>query len=339
MQGTKVALGLAPFDSILRRLESDSAAVWGSRPVVLEPIAVTKRPSSSVLRVRVRSPERTFGAFIKIYEPVGEIGAQRHQLAADYRAAQNAHAHMSERGLGVAKPIACFPESLAIVTEEAPGETLAALLRRELRWSVSADGVRKLTAIFERIGAWLWAFQARSRRPGALSLDGIREYLDDRLQLLVAMRAAGFDADRRNAALRQFDSLAERVPPSHRVLVQVHGDFCPENVLVDGERITVIDFAAERGSALHDLTHLHCYMGTLYSKPWMSRATIDSLQQALLRGYDRSLAPAEPLFQLLVMQHTVCQIVVQQTAGWGPLRLAYNRFLWSRHFRSIGASS
>src|SRR5205807_10203959 len=107
-----------------------------------------------------------------------------------------------------------------------------------------------------------------------------------------------FDPPRRQAVLRHFDELAAAVPRHRMVEAAAHGDFNPENILLDGESVWVLDFAdVGRGAPVHDLTHLYGYLDTVAAKPWVSARAAARLQGALLRGFDPSLTPSDPLFR------------------------------------------
>jgi Ser/Thr protein kinase RdoA (MazF antagonist) len=120
------------------------------------------------------------------------------------------------------------------------------------------------------------------------------------------------------------------------VKVAIHGDFCPENILLDRDSVWVIDFAGgERGAALHDLAYLYCHLDAVAAKPWVAAAGVKELQQALLRGFDPGLREEHPLFRLMLLRHTLCQMVVQRTSRWSAARRLYNRYLWSRGERQV----
>lgn len=321
------------FAPVLARLSSQSEELFNARPMVFETLQRLDRPASQLLRGRVRGPQGSVGIFVKVSRPEFATPAQ---VEADYRASLRAHAHLTHgSGLSVARPIACYPELLAVVTEEAPGQTLASLLRRAFTWPPRRAHFEALGSAMERLGRWLAAFHKMDLRKGAVSLPQMRGYLDDRLQSLVKGRRSWFGAAHREAVLRLFDSLASLVPADQLDEVPLHDDFCPDNVLAADDSVHAIDLGSNRGAKLHDLTYLFLYLEVLKSKPLVPTAAVQRLQEALLRGYDPAVHPSQALFQLFVLQHTICELVVQTDPRRKRLSTLYSQFLWGAHLRWI----
>ena len=320
------------FDGMLAALSGGAERYFGDPHAVLEPVTRLERPFSVLLRVRVEAAGRRTHAFLKIFKPrkstPEELAQLRRFVEREYRATTRLHATVSSRpGLTALRPLALFPDQLAIVTEEVEGRAFDRVLRRAL-WS-AADRRRALDAA-GRIGAWIRTYQEVTDVEGTFSVEDARRYLDVRLRNLESLVIS---AGERQRVLEGFDRMAAGVTPE--ALVAIHADLCPANILVGARGdVTILDFAmAKSGTRLHDLTHLFMHLTFLGWRVPVGAEYIRRLQGTLLRGYDRGLGGTEPLFTLMLLQHVVCHIALlaEQRAGsaWGLWRPIVRR-RWQR---------
>lgn len=303
----------AVFSSILALLEADAAAHFGASAVRLIPRGCEERPSSHVMRVEVkRRPDDVTQShlFVKVFKgkplPDG-ADVMRQLVVRDYETTRRVHAWMSTHAdLGVVPPVACYPEHLAIVTEEVQGPTLLDHLHRHGGWLSPARHPDELIATMMTVGRWIRAFQGIETTGAKITVDALREYIDVRLRRLVDEPAAEFSGDDRQRVLRHIELLGRHVDTDDLVEVAVHADMALGNLLVSGRRIVVLDFAmAKRGSALFDLTRLVVQMDLLAVKPYIRGSVIRRLQQAMVKGYDPALTPDHPLFRLHLLLHRI----------------------------------
>jgi phosphotransferase family enzyme len=325
------------FDAVLERLRADSVRHFATARVKMDRRRVLVRPFSQVLEIDIDADGRAISAFVKILKPRAagcqELEATRRNITREFEMTARVHGRLAAHaGLSTARPIACYPELLAMVTERVDGVSLDRLLVRARRFG-SDRAVQDLSAIMRRVGVWLNAFQALngpevSKRH--VSLDQMRIYLDKRLQPLADGRV--ISADVRVRLLTQFDDLASMIPRSDLEEVPVHADFTPENVVIRDRDVTVLDFTmAKRGARYLDLSHMWMHVDLLKAKPWFRPAVIDALTTALLAGFDPLLRTDHPLFQLLLLQHVVCHLrQMQQDPPARPARV-YAEFFRRRH--------
>jgi aminoglycoside phosphotransferase (APT) family kinase protein len=316
------------FQPVLTALHADKSTEFGAPGARVEIVRPIEGSFSSVRRVRIRTPERTMFAYIKILKARGEPGADPAMadrwLKREYRATQAVYeARHRDPRIGAVRPIAWFPEYRAIVTEEVPGRTLGELL---------AEGHRphdELAAISESVGAWVRLYQAVMPASGLVSIAERREYLDVRLKRLRGRVLTEADRDE---TLRRFDQLAIAVASPTVPAVAIHADLSPLNVIVDDTgRLTVIDFTmAKTGTALHDLTHIYFHFELMAARHPARRASLRALQRALLSGYSPALAPDDPLFRLMLLQHGVCHVAVMAERRVPAIDAAYRWFMRRR---------
>ena len=321
------------FEPILDALRSSADEYFGDPAADLRPASRLERPFSSLLRVQVRTRPREFHIFLKVFKPRSgtpdDLAQLRRWVEREFTAAARLHAAVAQRaGLTAVRPIALFPDRLALVTEEASGTPFDSLIRRA-QWGRHVAAPPADVAF--RVGAWIRAYQEVTDSDGILSLSERREYLDTRLRKL--LEADVVSASDRASALERFDALAGVLDAARLPLVGIHADLCPPNILVDdGGGVTVLDFAmAKTGAALHDLSHLFLHLEFQRWRPRPRRRLLADAQRQLLAGYRAGLEPQDPLFQLLLLQHVVCHIALlteQAQGAAAPVRLSLARRRW-----------
>ena len=327
------------FEPVLHKLVKESGRYFGQEQVLIEPLRHIERPFSAILEVRVSRRPDAPGAFIKILKPPADtpehIASMRQNVRNDFEVTRRVYAGLTDRvGLSAVRPIACFPENLAIITEQLTGLTLAAVLRKHAAGFPSPRTIEELSRVVDRVGTWLRAFQAMAPATQRISLDMWRTYLDVRLTCLQSSGSQRLTQDERSGLQRYFDGQAREIPEEQLGAVWIHADLCPENVVVHQERVAVLDFTmVKSGPIYHDLAHLYMQMDLLRAKPWFSSQIVDLLQRRLLDGFESGLAPHRPLFALLLLQHVVCQLVSLQNPPRGLLTRSYARYVGRRHLR------
>jgi Phosphotransferase enzyme family len=333
------------FRPVLTKLVADGRQYFGSEPVAVEPVRQLERPFSTILHIRVARESGTEDAFVKILKPrantPAQIDSMRQNVLKDFEMTARVHLGLAAfPGLTAVRPIACFPEELAIVTEQAPGPTLADVLARAAGWP-SEQVLGELVGVLRHVGAWLRAVQAALPQDSDLSISRMRAYLDARLDDLE--RTGPFrltpDGRRRVAEYREqliHDALARAgnagSAGDRLRAVWIHADFCPENVIARDGRITVLDFTmAKTGTVYHDISHLFLRIDSMKAKPWFRPRVVDRLQLELLDAFEPGLRPAHPLFELMLLQHVLCHLVAMQAPPHTPVGRIYAARLHARH--------
>jgi hypothetical protein len=322
------------FGDALRALADDGDRCFGGGDVEFEPLEMIERPLSIVLRARVWLAGHPTSVYLKRFKLPGGGPEQREimqgRVTTEFDTALRTHRAFDAHGstdMRCVRPIACFPELLVIVTEEAQGDTLSARLDRDAAWLRA--GFEALEESVRRVGLWVRTFQAVSPVEGQVSLEEMREYLDVRLRKLVSRGTRLYSERERRTLLAAFDRQARSVPRSALRRVAVHADLSPANVLVDGNAVTVLDFArSSTGGMYLDLARLYTQLEILKAKPQFIGRRIDRLKRALLDGFEPGLSPEHPLFRLFCLQHLACRSL-KVTSPSAPLRVRlYN---WHTH--------
>lgn len=326
------------FRPVLSKLAAEGREFFGSSPITIEPLSELRRPYSALLRVRVAAGYGTRGAYIKILEPradtPAELAATRQNVQREFESTKLVRIALAGRaGLEAVRPIACFPDEFALVTEEVDGPTLSAMLVR-LSSGWPARGVAERTYDALRLcAAWLKAVQSALPAARAVTSDTVKKYLDRRLDELGKAARCRL-TDRGRAMLERYrDRLLAGVAADGLGPAWIHADFCPDNIIVREGQVTVLDFTmAGSGTHYHDLAHLFLSLDAMRAKPWFRPAIVDRLQRELLEAFEPGLDADRPLFALARFQHVLCHLVSLQTVTGHVARLYADR--QHRRYRS-----
>ncbi len=135
------------------------------------PAGSEDRPFSQLLRLRVCNGDDSRAVshlFVKIYKPKplpGGPDAMRDRVAHDFDATRRVYAAMLPHGdVGAVPPVACYPDLLAIVTEQVDGPTLLEYLEKRAAWMRSGGPVDELCETMRRVGRWIRIYQATDAR-------------------------------------------------------------------------------------------------------------------------------------------------------------------------------
>jgi serine/threonine protein kinase len=316
------------FAPVLQALAADPTTEFGAPGARVEVLRQIDGPFSSVQRVRVLTPARTFHAYTKILKPrqpgTEELSRIDRFLKREFAATSALYnALQQDADIGAVRPIALLPEYRALATEEVPGRPFGEVLA-----DVSQSHER-LAAIARRVGAWVRAYQTVVEAGGRIELSERRQYLDDRLKLLEGRVLSPSD---RRETLARFDDLCLEIGESAVPAVAIHADLTPMNIIVDRNgRVAVLDFTmAKTGTARHDLSHVYFHLELLAAKNPRRRASIEALQRVMLAGYHPELSSADPLFRLMLLQHSVCHVALLAERRLPVVDAAYRWFLRRR---------
>jgi hypothetical protein len=332
------------FGPVLARLHADAERYFGVGPLLLGRVADEERPASYLLRLSVRRPGDAAvlsHLFVKVFKPKsidGGLDAMRQRVARDFDTTRQVFAAMrGDDRIGVVPPVACYPDLLAMATEQVTGVTLLERLEADAPWFPSESRLHQLLEIMATTGRWIRVFQGSIAGGGCATADGLRAYIDHRLQRLVRADAT-FTVQDRARVLRHIDSLGAQLSATDLQEVAIHSDLGPGNVLVSGRRIVVLDFGMTKlGTRLHDLTRLYAQIELLSVKPWYRPEVIAQLQRALIAGFDPALSVDRPLFRLLLLLHRVNHLTSLTVTRARVPEAFYNRLVSRQHRRRIAS--
>jgi Ser/Thr protein kinase RdoA (MazF antagonist) len=199
--------------------------------------------------------------------------------------------HSVPRALGVA------PEMATIIIEKLPGENLESVLKRNAHLLSSRRAHHLLEQVMRDLGRWLRRFH-RATGEGLGQFDaGV--YQADLKMLLATCVGSGVSGATARAVLTSVEHALGRAGRPSIPVARSHGDFLPQNVLVDGEHVAVVDFASSRRgiSVYGDLGSMLASLVMLGKYPIYPSMSVLSLRDAFLDGY------AEARHRELILLH------------------------------------
>jgi hypothetical protein len=324
---------------VLERLRAEGERLFGTSDVRFSLVQAVEGEASTVRKFAVAGGGEIKAIFVKLFHAndAGPSGREsvRARVVRDFEFTSRLYASMATLPrYAVVRPLACFPDCMAVVTAEANGETLATLLERRAAWWPAARSVEEMGNALSAVGGWLRAFQAIEPCGGRFSLASMRAYVDVRLRRLMATSPAQLDAGGREHILAYFDRIATLVDSGDLREVLTHADLAPSNVLVNGDQVTVIDFVTVApGGVFMDVARLYTQLEFITAKPKFRPVVVGELQRRLLEGFDPTLRPDRPLFRLFLLQHLLCHMSNLARNPAPALARLYNRHQLRLHRR------
>jgi len=192
----------------------------------------------------------------------------------------------------IPRPLLLLENEQTIVFTFVPGTPLNHLLRRDanaLTARLNIIGTRRLEACGFRIGEWLKAFHDATAVEDQ-TFDHLR-FSAELDSLLAKCEPLGLSSPALKAVRDAALSLSANSSGCMVSAAATHGDFLPQNVLLDRGLPGVIDFASfcPSGPVYTDVAHFIGYLEILARKPLYSRKTVESVARQFMSGYHRVL--------------------------------------------------
>ena len=266
-------------------------------------------------RYKVRFPDTVTYIWIKVQKSVGNDTdpAKQLKIQQTVKVSYTNLQFLYEKfkafpGYSVIKPIACFPEWFAWVTEESSGTDIWTLIRKKAKFYPSETDLHSLENYCYKCGRWLALFQQITRRPDLdpFEFDAVLELLDDYLSRLVSRQNVTFSEELRRKIITYCQQLILLIPEEDRIVAGNHRDFAPGNILFHDDEIIVLDVEPEEyGTIYRDATYFFHYLIRLQEIPIYRAITITKLQQAFVQGFGTSLDPLKSVVTLYGIQNTL----------------------------------
>lgn len=315
--------------ALARRVAAAVAAAEG-RPrdsVRVELTEVREREYSKVLFCRLETDsgvQRVVAKKVRhreVNELLGLTGNQAVREFATLQVLQRIFADTPD--LGVPLPLALSSEDEMSITEEVTGTQLEDAHKSTRRfWPTT--GLHELELHYRRLGRWLAHFQARTRTDavGDAPVGHIVRRLETRLGLIQDLRPEM--GERIAARLAPvLPGLLQGTLRGPMPLAARHGDFGPWNVIVERDRLTVLDlFGCDIDPVPVDVLKILVDLEVERTSLTVDPRRIQRLRRAFLEGYG---PPPEAGRYLVVLIEAMQRIVSAATLLCRPLALPHHR--------------
>jgi aminoglycoside phosphotransferase (APT) family kinase protein len=279
----------APVAQVLAKLTEKWAGYFPDASVPPRVVSVHYGPRrlSDIAKAELAMGPRRITIYIKIHKHHVSTPERVEQKARlEFETLRHLHEAMTAGpGCAVPRPIAFFPEEIAVVTEEVKGQNLYQLIKRTLRPYAGLASRRSVESHCEASGLWLRQFQAVTKRDTTKSLRdaGVLTRLTSDLEACVSRGLAQSDSVR----LVRFceDRLAQLDGQAFPV-VGTHPDFQPDNVVARADGVSVLDFTSfGYGLPWSDVGRFVATLEFFAKHPLYNRRRIAAFRVAFLRGY------------------------------------------------------
>jgi hypothetical protein len=218
---------------------------------------------------------------------------------------------------GVPRAVTAFPEEQVLVTEEVPGIPLMRLIGVSAKWMWLGRRLALPEKYCALSATWLRAFHTFTLQGrGPFNFLGLVRYCADRLDTLSGCAASGVDVAFKEGFLDFLEQRHAAIRDLEDKIVGRHNDYSPHNILVEGDRISVIDFGFyDHDSYLYDLCKFWFQLECMRSSPLYSSGAIDRLQRSFLEGYGSGTDPSDPAFEMVASRYFVTHMATMVTEG------------------------
>lgn len=293
-----------------------------------------RRRHSRILRVSAETPGGTLRLIAKQVEPDGEdVDSHRPaavRVATEFNVLRLVHERFPSNGrFGTIRPVASFPELRTVVMEEAPGSSLNVAFRRFGRgWSARRSRERLMDAC-HRVGEWLAQFQDLTRSPDAVAphLERVRSEILDLLSRLVARAIVRFPEELAVRIPRFVDRALEHAEPGSIAVTGATGEISPENMLLDGTRLIILDFGMYGpDTALSDPAMFYYHLARLGHNPIYRPSLTSRLQTSFLEGYGRAGLDRDAVFRVYLLKFKLSRMDAESGRKWESFDAARKLF-------------
>jgi hypothetical protein len=222
----------------------------------------------------------------------------------------------------VPEPLMVLPDSRALVLQALAGRPLTAVLKWEANRLVGPLRRRRMTALGELTGSWLKQLhQATLAEP--LHHDSAA-FLDALEVRFAQCRRVGVSDHAIDGLRRALAGASNRIEGRPIPAAARQGDFIPQNILVDGARIGVVDFESfsESDSIYEDVGTFVSYLQALSAFPYYSQKALVRLASSFLHAYGlKGDEVALKLYRARALVVFMSEIDIENRALYGRRRL------------------
>lgn len=261
---------------------------------------------SELIEYRGGSPEQPAAILVKRITNSTDAARARATVLREYEALQRIRtlvgAALSDT---VPQPWLVLPEIPALVVTKLPGEPLDRLLRRRANRVTGIILGRHTIGAVARAGDWLRRFHDATAQPER-PFDGERFIAASRTQL-DRCRAIGLAPESEALVWRVVRKAIDYTAGRSERTAARHGDFLPQNVLLDRTHVALTDFEnfAECDAVMVDVANMSGVLRLMAASPFYARRPLLAARARFLDAYGANLDRDQLLLHELLVSLTV----------------------------------
>lgn len=332
------------LEKILKELKTQPLKYFEREQVIaLEQASVYSGLYWNTYRYKVDFSNTRKYIYIKVHKEAENLTNQakrselQQRVGASYENLSRVYASFKAfSGYSVIKPIACFPEWIALITEESPGIDLWTLIRKKAKFYPSKTNLHLLKKYCRACGKWLAIFQQITRRPDLdpCEFDSFIETLDSSLSTLIHKQNSMFSNEFRQRIIGFCQQLILSIPDEDRMVSGLHYDFAPVNILIHEDKITVLDLEDLRNGVIYyDSIYFYYHLNLLLETPIYRPATVAKLQKAFIEGFGTLLDLSKNVVTLCLIHNVIDSLLYlshhREHVSW--YKKLYDKLLYKKH--------
>jgi tRNA A-37 threonylcarbamoyl transferase component Bud32 len=204
----------------------------------------------------------------------------------EFRSLQTLRKCLPERLLvTVPKPLMVLRESRSLVLEAVAGKPLSRTLKREGNRLIGPLRRNRMHYLGQLTGLWLRELhQATQTNPMRHDSDTFLQEIADRF---VRLRSLGIKKETVDRIKREITEASRQIEGHPIPAAARQGDFIPQNILIDGDRLRVVDFEnfSRSDSVYEDIATFMAYVQAVRAFPYYSKRALRTFGEAFLRAY------------------------------------------------------
>jgi hypothetical protein len=222
----------------------------------------------------------------------------------------------------IPEPLLAIPKAGLLVTSKVYGEPLTDVLKKYANRLAGPFRTSRLRGRAQLVGDWLRHFQSATKaEPVAFSTKAFLADLEFRLEKL---QTKGFTAAITRDILQSSSQGAAGLDGKFVPASAKHGDFIPQNILVERDGVGVVDFEGftEREPLYEDLGMFLGYLLVLGARVPYSPRALKAAREGFLAGY--------------MGDYTIDQALLSAFTLKGAVRIVSDGVSFSKHWSRVG---
>jgi len=265
-----------------------------------------------------------------------------HRLHAEYTIMKKVYEGLeTDSRFLLVRPVGYVPEYLALVMEESPGSSLSGHIQRKGKGWPTSSVRQSLRGNCNLAGEWLRRFQALTSQQGKTRpfFQVLRSDIGNIIECLTERPRVRFSRELGAEVLAYMNQILGGAAHDKAAVTGKTGEFSPGNMLVDGERLTVLDFGMYTlGASMSDAAQFYNHLEMFRHKPIYRPSLVRELQRGFLDGYGQPELERDQLFSLYLIRFKLSRMEATSGRKWssfGPARRAFCHQIWRLQRREI----
>ena len=213
-------------------------------------------------------------------------------------------------------------DSRSLVLEAVSGRPLSRILKREGNRLIGLLRQNRMHYLGQLTGHWLRELhQATQTNPIPHDSETFLKEIRDRF---ICLQSLGINKETVDRVKREITEASHQIEGHPIPAAARQGDFIPQNILIDGDRLRIVDFEnfSRSDSVYEDIATFMAYIQAIRAFPYYSKRALRTLGESFLSAYgvQGNEVPLR-LYLARALVVLINELNIEQTALYGHRRL------------------